>query len=78
MKHLTLGIYFADEEGNIQSKRQIGSNWSVTDEEILSRDFNICVEDEIAQILVENLKLQLTKEFVKDMIQEMKGNENEK
>jgi hypothetical protein len=72
MKHLTLGIYFADEEGNICSKRQIASNWSVTDEEILERDFNVNIMDEISNILVENLKLQLTSETIKEMLEEMK------
>ena len=72
MKSLKLGVCFLDEEENIISKRVIGADWSVNIEQDLKNKFDFRVEDEIAAILTENLKLQLTPEVVKEMLIEVK------
>ena len=72
MKTLKLGVCFLDEEDNIISKRIIGANWSVNVEQDLKHKFNGHVEDEIAAILTENLKIQLNPEVVKEMLLEVK------
>jgi len=41
----------------------------------LKDKFDLHVEDEIAAILTENLKLQLTPEVVKEMLKEVKERE---
>ncbi len=75
MTNLTLGIYFADENDNVCSKRQIGTNWQVNANQYLLGDHAADVEDEISKILVENLKLQITPEVVKEMLDEIKRSE---
>jgi len=75
MKSLKLGVCFLDEEENIISKRVIGADWSVNIEQDLKNKFDFRVEDEIAAILTENLKLQLTPEVVKEMLKEVKERE---
>ena len=76
MKTLKVGICFLDDENNIITKRTIGTNWSVDAEEDLKRKIpNIHMIDEIATILTENLKLQLTNEVMKDMLIEVQEKE---
>ena len=72
MKTLKLGVCFLDEEDNIISKRVIGADWSVNVEQDLKHKFHTRMEDEVAAILTENLKLQLTPEVVKEMLNEVK------
>ena len=76
MKHLVLGIYFSDKNGKVYSKRQVGSNWSVDVEQDLMKHHDIDVLDEAATILVENLKLQLTPDVIKEMLNEIKERKN--
>ena len=76
MKQLKLGICFLDEEDKVISKRVLGTNWSINTEQDLKEKFDIRVEDEIATVLTENLKLQLTTDVVKEMLGEVKGIES--
>jgi len=76
MKNLTVGICFLDDEENIITKRVIGTNWTVNVEQDLKEKFNIHMMDEIATILTENLKLQLTNEVMKDMLKEVHERNN--
>ena len=77
MKTLKLGVCFLDEEDNIITKRVIGTNWSVNIEQDLREKFHTHVDDEIAEILTGNLKLQLTSEIVKEMLKEVKERNKE-
>ena len=77
MKTLKLGVCFLDEEDNIISKRVIWSHWSVNIDQDLKDRVNLHVEDEIAAILTENLKIQLTPETVKTMLLEIKERNKE-
>ena len=72
MKTLKLGICFFDENNNVITKRTIGANWQVDVEQDLKEKFYTHVDDEIAAILTENLKIQLTPEIVVEMLQEVK------
>ena len=72
MRTLTLGVCFLDENDKIISKRVIGSNWSVNVEQDLKHKFAMHIEDEIANILTENLKIELTPEIIKEMLKEAK------
>jgi hypothetical protein len=72
MKTLKLGICLLDENDEIVSKRIIGTNWEVDLEQDLREKFNIHVHDEIANIMFENLKLQLSPEVIKEMLREVK------
>lgn len=71
MRNLTLGVCFFDEDDNVIIKRNIGTNWSINDEQDLRKKFNIYMEQEIASILYENLKLQLTEDVVLEMVKEL-------
>lgn len=71
MRDLRLSICFEDELGNVVSKRLIESSWSVNDEEILQMKFNVCMKDEVANILCETLKNNLTPDIIKEMINEL-------
>ena len=71
MRNLTVGVCFLDDEENIITKRVIGTNWTVDAEQDLKRNMNIHMMDEIATILTENVKLQLTNEVMKDMLKEV-------
>lgn len=76
MRELKLGICFIDDDGEVMSKRVIGTSWTVDLEKDINENFNIHVVDEIAAILTENLKLQLTTEVVKEMLEEVKERSN--
>ncbi len=71
LKTLKLGICFLDEEDNIISKRLVGRNWSVNIEQDMRENFNVNMMDEVAAILTENLKLQLTEDIVRNMLDEV-------
>lgn len=72
MENLTLGVYLADEHGEIYSKRPIGTNWNVNIAQDLVEQHSKYVIDEISTILVENLKLQITPDVIKEMLSEVK------
>jgi flagellar basal body rod protein FlgG len=71
MKTLKLGVCFLDEEDNIISKRMIGTNWSVNVEQDMRENFNVNMMDEVSAILTENLKLQLTEDTIRNMLDEV-------
>ena len=77
MRTLKLGVCFLDEEDNIITKRVIDAQWEVNIEQDLRDNFNVCMEDEIATILTENLKLQLQPDIVKEMLNEVREKEKE-
>lgn len=72
MKTISIGLHFADENGNIVSKRQISGSWSTTMEYEFKQHHAADVKDQIAQILFENLKVQITPEMLKSMMNEAK------
>ena len=71
MKTLTVGVCFLDDENNVIVKRTIGTNWTLDMEEDFKKEFNGYLMDEVATILTENVKLQLTEEVMKDMLAEL-------
>lgn len=72
IKELKLGICFLDDDDNVISKRVVGTNWTLNmDEEDSMKDYKMHFFDEIARVLCDNLKLQLTEETVLDMIKEL-------
>lgn len=73
MKNLTMGIHFADEDGKIYSKKQVSVNWTIDVEQDLMKNHSIFVQDEIANILTEQFKSQLTTDVIKEMLDELKG-----
>jgi len=73
MANLTLGIFMADENGEIVSKRQLESNWTVNDEQDLMLHHSKYFYEEVARILVDQLKLSLNSEMVEDMLKEIKN-----
>ena len=72
MKILKLGVCFLDEDDNLISKRMVNANWTVDLEQDLKGLFDVYFLDEIAAILTEHLKLTLTEDTVKDMLNEIK------
>ena len=77
MKTLKVGICFLDEKDNVVSKRVIDAAWTVDIENELSHKFNVCVIDEIANILLEQLKMNLNNtNMISEMLQEVKNGTN--
>ena len=75
MRTLKAGICFLDEEDNVISKRVIGTNWTIDIEQHLKDNFNVHILDEVAEIITENLKLQLNASEVRKMITEVEERE---
>ncbi len=75
MKTLKVGVCLLDEDENIISKRTIGTNWEVNVERDLKSHHKVHILDEISTILSENLKLQLTPDVIKEMLNEVKERE---
>jgi hypothetical protein len=73
MRELVLSICFEDKDGNIICKRQIESKWEIVDEATLKKYHNVNIMDEIAEVITDQLKLQLTSDIIKEMIKEVKG-----
>ena len=71
MTTLSLGICFLDEEEKVISKRVVGTDWTINTEQDLKRKPNVHMLDEISNILTDNLKLQLTTDTIKEMIEEI-------
>jgi hypothetical protein len=71
MKTLKLAVCLMDKDDKIVSKTIIGTNWQVNTEHSLSEKYNLHVYDEIATILTESLKSQLTPEVIKEMLREI-------
>ena len=75
MKSLKVGIYFEDENGNIVQKRILGSKWSIADEQTFMNHHEKYFSDEVADILTENIKLELKPEVIKEMMKELRERE---
>jgi len=73
MKTLKLGVCFLDEENNVITKRVIGTNWHITGDElkVINERPKDCMKDEVASVLTETLKLQLTTDVIKEMLGEI-------
>jgi len=71
MKTLKVGVCFLDEDGKVVSKSVVGTNWSVDIEQDLKEKVDILFLDEIAEVLTENIKLQLTSDVIKQMLREV-------
>lgn len=71
MKQFKLGICFLDENDNVVSKRVVGTKWSVHEQD-LTGEFDKHMKEEISIILLENLKLQLGKDIIESMLEEIK------
>jgi len=72
MTELKLGVCFLDEDNKVISKRVVGTNWTVDIEQDLKGEFNKSMKEEISIILLENLKLQLGKDIIESMLDEIK------
>ena len=82
MKLLKVGICFLDEDDNVMSKRVVGTDWALDydgdrkNEQEIKRKYNININDELAAVLTENIKLQLKEEDIKQMLVEVRGDIN--
>jgi len=73
--NLTVGIYFEDENGNVVSKRSIGSEWHVDSDKDLTKIYSNLIIEEFSSVLLENIKLNLNAEVIKEMMNDIKGKE---
>jgi hypothetical protein len=72
MRKIKLALCFLDEEDKVIVKRPVEATWSVDVEKDLKEHHNIFVEDEIANIMTEWIKMNLKTDIVKEMITELK------
>ena len=72
MKHLKVGVCLFDEEDNLITKR-IGEDWTINPEYDLKRGVDSLILDELAAIMTEALKINLTKDKVREMLDEVKS-----
>jgi hypothetical protein len=75
MKILKLAICFLNDDDSIASKRVLESKWSVSEEKFAKEKLNILIEDEIAEVIFDNIKYHLTPDIIKEMIQEIRKDE---
>ena len=73
--NLNVGIYFEDENGNIVSKRAIGNKWYADLEKNSMKVYSSRFTEEFVSVLLENIKLNLTTKFIKEMMNDIKGKE---
>ena len=73
MKTFKMGICFIDENDEVLSKRVLSSNWEVNDEEIMKSHFNVCMQEEVANILVDQMMIDLkqNKDIIRGMLDEI-------
>jgi hypothetical protein len=71
MKAVKLGICFLDEDDNIVVKHIVGSKWTIDADGRGVREYRIRVNEEIANIIFENLKLDLTPDNILSMLEEL-------
>jgi hypothetical protein len=76
MKEVTMGICMFDENDEVVARKNIGTNWSIDVVQDMQHFFNVSMINEIARILTENIKLQLTQEVVKEMVIELRDKSN--
>ncbi len=77
MRNLTLCLCFLDENDNIFVKRSLSVDWKLNleqDRELLQ---NVYHKDELARIMTEQIKIDLGKGTVKDMLTEIGEMEKE-
>ncbi len=72
MTEIKLGVCFLDKDNKVISKRVVGTNWTVDIEQDLKGKFDKCMKEEASIILLENLKLQLEKDIIGSMLDEIK------
>jgi hypothetical protein len=72
MRKIKVGMYLADEDDNVVSKRELSGQWSVDLEYELKTHFEVDVKDEIASILMKNFIAHLTPNTIKEMLAEAK------
>lgn len=72
MREIKLGICFFDKDDKILAMKPLEAKWSVDLEQDLKEKHSIYVLDEIANILTSGLKLTLTPEPVKEMLEKLK------
>ena len=71
MRTLKLGVCFLDEEDKVISKKVIGTNWSVDIEQDFRVKPNVHMINEIAEIMTENIKVQLEPDTIKQMLSDI-------
>ena len=74
MKTFKIGLCFLDEEENIIVKKLLNSPWSVDLENDLGRNQHDLVRNEIAEILTQGVKLGISTEVIKEMLEELDNN----
>ncbi len=77
MKKLKLGLCFLDENDNIFVKRFLNVNWELNLEQDRGLLHNVHHKDELAQIMTDQIKIDLGKGIVKDMLTEIGEMEKE-
>lgn len=71
MKTFKIGLCFVDEEGDIVANKILNSHWSVNPKQDLRKSINPSIRDEMASILLEGIQKGLTKEVIKEMLDEL-------
>jgi len=71
VKHFKVGLCFIDEEGDVVANKVLKSPWDVTQDEV--RLPCPLIRNEIATILTEAIKREVTVDNIKEMLDEMKG-----
>jgi len=71
MKQVKMGLCMIDEENNLLTFKSLKSNWTLDIERDLKAKLHNNVMDEIAAILTESVKLEVTEEVVREMITEI-------
>jgi hypothetical protein len=72
MKKFKIGLCFLDDEENVIIKKLLHSHWSVDVEKDLTDPPKPLVRDEIARVLLAGIKLGLTAEIIREMLDELK------
>jgi predicted RNA methylase len=70
MKILKVAICFLSEDDTIVARKVLESKWSVDAEIFTNKKFNISIEDEIAEVITENIKLSLTPRVIREMLKQ--------
>jgi DNA-binding transcriptional regulator YhcF (GntR family) len=72
MKDIKVALCFLDEEGNAIIKKPLGADWNVKQ---FNEFHNLLIEDQVAEIIVEAIKMGVTSEVIKEMLKELKKEE---
>jgi len=74
MKNVRLGLCFLDENDEVISKRVLGTDWTINmeqDKRIFYNDIDI--KGEATSTLLENIRISLNREIIKEMLDELKS-----